>query len=207
MAQRSLGLVAEEMWRQLLERAIRSSTVIVALFGSGGCLVTADPGTYEPMQSPPIIVASALNPDPRGILRIGGDEGESEIGISASILSEDVDESVKVALYVDYGMTNALDQPFRFALQTFPELPSGTMADGPRPLVGIRWVDGLIPIQAGCHRLTLVVTHEFDTASGCPKNLNDSNQITWHFRQCDVGECPPTLVDCPATNATCPLEP
>ena len=154
-----------------------------------------------------MIVASGLNPDPRSILLVGGDEGSKEFGITASVVSEDVEESVKVALYVDYGFTNALGQPFRNALQTFPELPSGTLADGPRKLGGVRWVDGLFSIEPGCHRLTLVVTHEFDTASGCPKNLNDSSQITWHFRQCDVGDCPATLVDCPATDATCPVEP
>lgn len=194
------------MRRQFLVRAIRLSTFLLASLASG-CLVTADPVTYEPTQSPPIIVASSLNPDPRGILLVGGDEGMEEFGITASIVSEDAGETVKVALYVDYGFTNALDQPFRFALQTFPELPSGTLADGPRQLVGVHWVDGVFPIQPGCHRLTLIATHAFDTASGCPKNLNDSSQITWHFRQCDVGECPVSLVECPTTDATCPLAP
>lgn len=184
----------------------RSSALVLASLASG-CLVPTPPITYEPTQSPPIIVASGLSPDPRGILLVGGDEGATEFGITASILSEDAGENVKVALYVDYGLTNALDQPFRFALQTFPELPPATLADGPRPLVGVRWVDGAFPIQPGCHRLTLVATHEFDTATGCPKHLNDSSQVTWHFQQCDVGECPAALEDCPATDATCPLEP
>jgi hypothetical protein len=194
------------MRRQLLVRANRLSTLVLALLAPS-CLETGNPVTYEPTQSPPIIVASALNPDPRSILLLGGDEGLTELGITASVVSEDAGENVKVALYVDYGITNALGQPFRFALQTFPELAPGTLAKGPRQLVGVRWVDGVFPIQPGCHRLTLVTTHAFDTASGCPKNLNDSSQITWHFRQCDVGECPASLVDCPATNATCPLEP
>lgn len=189
-----------------LERAICSSTLGLALLASG-CLVTAEPVTYEPTQSPPIIVASALDPDPRNILLVGGDEGQPEFSVTASVLSEDAGESVKIALYVDYGFTNALGQPFRFALQTFPELPASTLSSGPRALIGVHWVDGVFPIQPGCHRLTLVATHEFDTASGCPKDLNDSSQITWHFRQCDVGECPATLVDCPTTDATCPLQP
>jgi len=194
------------MRRQLLEGAFRSSYLVLALFASG-CLLTGEPVSYEPTQSPPMIVASALNPDPRSILLVGGDEGLKEFGITASVVSEDVEEDVKVALYVDYGFTNALNQPFRNALQTFPELPAGTLADGPRKLLGVRWVDGLFSIEPGCHRLTLVVTHAFDAASGCPKNLNDSSQVTWHFRQCDVGECPATLVECPPTDATCPLEP
>lgn len=187
-------------------RAFRSSLLALPLLASG-CLVTAGPVTYDPTQSPPMIVESALNPDPRSILLIGGDEGMSEFGITASVVSEDLDDDVRVALYVDYGYTNALGQPFRFALPTFPELPAATLADGPRPLVGVRWVDGTFPMQPGCHRLTLIATHAFDTASGCPKNLNDSSQVTWHFRQCDVGACPATLEECPAADATCPLEP
>lgn len=183
-------------------RAIRSWTLVLAVCGSS-CLETGSPVTYEPTQSPPIIMASALSPDPRGILLLGGDEGLSEFAVTASVVSEDAGENVKLALYVDYGITNALGQPFRFALQTFPELEAGTLAKGPRQLLGVRWVDGVFPIQPGCHRLTLVATHAFDSASGCPKNLNDSSQITWHFRQCDVGECPASLVDCPDTTATC----
>lgn len=194
------------MRRQILERAIHLSTLVLVFLASG-CLVTADPVTYEPTQSPPILVTSGLSPDPRGILLVGGDEGQKEFGITASVVSEDSGANVKVALYVDYGFTNALKQPFRYSLQTFPELSPGTLANGPRPLLGIHWVDGILPILPGCHRLTLVATHAFDTASGCPKNLNDSSQVTWHFRQCDVGECPAALVDCPAIDATCPLEP
>jgi hypothetical protein len=172
-----------------------------------GCLVTTDPVTYEPERTPPIIVASGLNPDPRDILLVGGDVGLQAFPISTSVVSEDAGESVKVALYVDYGQMNALDQPFRFALPTFQELPAATLADGARPLVGVRWDSRIFPLSPGCHRLTLVVTHAFDTASGCPKDLNDSSQVTWHFRQCDIGDCPPVLEGCPSTEATCPLDP
>lgn len=194
------------MRRWVLNDATRWSAPLLILFGSG-CLVTTEPVAYEPTQSPPIILASGLDPDPRGILRIGGDEGVDEVGITASILSEDAESSVKFAFYVDYGATNALGQPFSFALQTLPELQAATMADGPRSLLGVRWVDGIFPIEPGCHRLTLVATHAFDTETGCPQNLADSSQVTWHFRQCDVGECPVSLVNCPVPTATCPLAP
>ncbi|HRI69774.1 MAG TPA: hypothetical protein PK156_36345 [Polyangium sp.] len=189
-----------------MTHSIRCSTLVLASFASG-CLVTADPATYEPTQSPPMIVASGLNPDPRGILRIGGDEGAEEFGITASILSEDKGESVKVALYVDYGVLNGLSQPFSAIVQAWPDLEAGTLAEGPRPLLGLRWVDGIVGIQPGCHRLTLMATHAFDATTRCPVNLNDSSQITWHFRQCDIGECPESLVDCPPIDATCPLAP
>ncbi|TKD05120.1 hypothetical protein [Polyangium fumosum] len=172
-----------------------------------GCLVTAEPVTYEPQQTPPILVASGLDPDPRSILLVGGDLGLPEFPIVASVASEDAGESVKVALYVDYGEMNAFNQPFRWAFPNFQELPAATLADGPRPLVGVRWNSTVYPLDAGCHRLTLVVTHEFDTQTGCPKDLRDSSQITWQFRQCGVGDCPPILENCPSAAASCPLDP
>lgn len=172
-----------------------------------GCLVTAEPVTYEPQQTPPILVASGLDPDPRSILLVGGDLGLPEFPIAASVASEDAGESVKAALYIDYGFQNPLEQPFRNILPNWPELPAATLADGPRPLVGVFYKDNVVKLQPGCHRLTLVVTHEFDTRTGCPKDLRDSSQITWHFRQCEVGDCPPVLENCPTAEVSCPLDP
>ncbi|WP_281331939.1 hypothetical protein [Polyangium sp. 6x1] len=172
-----------------------------------GCLVTAEPVTYEPQQTPPILVASGLDPDPRSILVVGGDLGLAAFPIAASVASEDAGESVKAALYIDYGFQNALKQPFRNILPNWPELPAATLADGPRPLVNISYSDTVLELQPGCHRLTLIVTHEFDTRTGCPRDLRDSSQITWHFRQCDVGDCPPVLENCPASEVSCPLDP
>jgi len=172
-----------------------------------GCLVTAEPVTYEPQQTPPILVASGLDPDPRSVLRVGGDLGLLEFPIVASVASEDAGESVKSALYIDYGFQNPLKQPFRNIFANFAELPAATLADGPRPLVGVLYNAGVVELDPGCHRLTLVVTHEFDTRTGCPKDLRDSSQITWHFRQCGVGDCLPVLENCPATEVSCPLDP
>jgi hypothetical protein len=172
-----------------------------------GCLVTAEPVTYDPLQTPPILVASGLDPDPRSILLVGGDLGLVEFPIAASVASEDAGESVKVALYVDYGFENPVKQPFRYPFANFGELPAATLADGPRPLVGVGYNSKVLELKPGCHRLTLIVTHEFDTRTGCPKDLRDSSQITWHFRQCGVGDCLPVLENCPPTEASCPLDP
>ncbi|MRG97671.1 hypothetical protein [Polyangium spumosum] len=187
--------------------ARRSLQGLVLAVLAPGCLVTADPVTYEPQQTPPIIVASGIDPDPRSILLVGGDLGLEEFPITATVASEDAGESVKVALYVDYGEMNPVGQPFRFAFPNFQELPAATLADGPRPLQGVRWNSRVYPLEPGCHRLTLVVSHEFDTGTGCPKDLRDSSQITWQFRQCGVGDCPPILENCPSTQASCPLDP
>lgn len=187
--------------------AQRSLLVFPLAVLAESCLVTQDPVTYEPVQTPPIILASGLSPDPRQILLVGGDVGVPQFDINASILSEDADQPVKIALYVDYGSKNALGQPFRFALPNFPELPPASLSDGPRKLVGVRWVSDAFPLAPGCHRLTLVVTHAFDTVTGCPRNLDDSSQVTWHFRQCGDGTCEATLSDCPATNTICLIDP
>ncbi len=187
--------------------ARRSLLLLSLVVLAPGCLVTQDPVTYEPVQTPPVITSIGLSPDPREILLVGGDVGVPQFDITASILSEDTDQPVKVSLYVDYGSMNALDQPFRFALPNFPDLPPASLSDGPRKLIGVRWVEGAFPLSLGCHRLTLVVTHAFDAVTGCPKNLNDSSQVSWFFRQCGDGECTPVLDNCPSTEAICPTEP
>jgi hypothetical protein len=202
--------VARGAGRGLLSAAVvlARRSLLLASLGMivSSCLITQQPVTYEPAQTPPIIVASGLSPDPRGILRVGGDEGLYEFDITASVLSEDAGESVKMAIYVDYGMTNVFKQPFRNIITTFAELPAASLSDGPRKL-GLHWYSDAVLLSPGCHRLTLVVTHAFDPASGCPKDLNDASLVTWQFRQCGDGECTETLEDCPDTSATCPLDP
>jgi len=189
--------------------ARRSLSVLSLALLAPGCLVTSEPVSYEPIQTPPIIVASGLSPDPRDILLFGGATGvKGELRITASVLSEDVGESVKVALYADYGARIENSKfPYRYISLNFLDLPASTLADGPRPLEDVTWVIGNPPLDPGCHRLTLMVTHEFAKPSLCPANLNDSSQVTWHLRQCDVGDCPPVLEDCPPVETSCPLDP
>jgi hypothetical protein len=203
----SLLLGALRAVRGLARRSLGPCSLVLGL---PGCLVTADPVSYEPAQTPPIIVSSGLDPDPRDILLIGGDMGVGRLDFTASVLSEDAGESVKVRLYIDYGMpiNEESIRPFRFSWAFFSPLPPATLAEGARPLgEDVEWVDGNFPLQPGCHRLTLIVSHEFEDTTGCPKDLNDSSQITWQFRQCGLGECLPILEDCPSTDATCPLAP
>ncbi|UQA62639.1 hypothetical protein [Polyangium aurulentum] len=174
-----------------------------------GCLVTADPDTYDAEQTPPFLVAGGLAPDPRRIYRLGGDSGIDQLDISASVVSEDEGRTVKAAIFIDYGFKNVEEQPFRFALLNFPELAAGTLSQGPRPLTGVRYRLGSYPLTAGCHRITLVVSHEFDTKTQCPKDLFDSDQVTWQFNRCDDGggECAEAVEDCPPIEATCPKAP
>jgi hypothetical protein len=186
--------------------ARRSLWTLAMTMSTQGCLVTADPVSYDPEPTPPFLVTGGLEPDPRRIYRLGGDSGIDQLDISASVVSEDAGRTVKAAIFIDYGFQNVEEQPFRFALLNFPELAAGTLAQGPRPLAGVRYRLGSYPLTAGCHRVTLVVSHEFDTKTQCPKRLFDSDQVTWQFNRCDDGggECAESVEDCPAIEATCP---
>lgn len=187
--------------------ARRSLWTLAIAVSTPGCLVTSDPVSYEPEPTPPILLTSGLEPDPRRVHLLGDPSGVNVLDIKASVLSEDAGKTVKAALLIDYGYKNVLGQPFRFILQSFPELPASTLGYGPRELEGISYYL-YPPLDPGCHRLTLVVTHEFDTATGCPKRLVDSDQVTWQFIRCsDDGSCPSALDDCPPIEASCPEAP
>ncbi len=174
-----------------------------------GCLVTSDPVSYEPEPTPPILLAKGLEPDPRRVHLLGTSDAETnKLPIKASVLSEDAGRSVKVALFIDYGLKNVQGQPFLFNLRGFSEVPASTLTRGPRPLENVEYNLGSYPLQPGCHRLTLVVTHEFDTTTECPKRLFDSDQVTWHFINCGgESDCQGSIDTCPPIEAACPEEP
>jgi hypothetical protein len=199
----------EGRFRGASRLARRSLLPLAIAVSTQACLVTADPVSYEPQPTPPIILTSGLDPDPRRIHRLGGVSGVDVLDIKASVLSEDAGQTVKTALFIDYGEKSPQGQPFRFFLQSFPELPASTLGAGPRALQGVRYFVDSIPLLPGCHRLTLVVTHAFDLESGCPKQLYDSDQVTWHFNRCneDGSDCPDAVENCPPIEASCPEEP
>jgi hypothetical protein len=195
-------------FRSASRLARRSLLPLAMAVSTQGCLVTADPVSYEPQPTPPIILTTGLDPDPRRIHRLGGVSGVTMLDIKASVLSEDAGQTIKTALFIDYGHANAQGQPFRFFVQSFPELAPSTLGAGPRDLQGVDYFLASTPLVAGCHRLTLVVTHAFDTKSGCPKQLFDSDQVTWHFNRCneDGSDCADSVEDCPPIEASCPEE-
>lgn len=177
---------------------------------STACLVPSTTDLPEPTQTPPFLVASSADPDLREFLVVV--DGESRKDFTATLMSEDQEQPVKIALYIDYGRSNVAGQPFKIAITNFPEIAAGTIEDGPRPLHA-QWFPDIHPVSNGCHTITLIATHEFDFL-GCPKRLADSSQLVWKVLRCASREtCDPIQVNdpvlgCPSAEqeplASCP---
>jgi hypothetical protein len=189
--------------------ARRSLLPVVVTMISPACLVTSTPEFEDPPKTRPMLLASGASPDLREIVIID----QPAIEFRASVLSEDADDSVKVSLLIDYGIKSDVDErPYRDAEDRNKEVPPGALADGPRDVVAKLFPDVIfwgVP-QAGCHTVTMMVSHNFDSASGCPNTLEDSSQLTWQVIRCDETPCEPDFADfdprqdCPKATASCP---
>lgn len=178
--------------------------LIALLMSTAGCLVTSTPEFDPPEQTAPFLIASSADPDNRRVIRAESDV--EPLKFSASVLSEDAGERVRVSLLVDYGVPNPLTgHVFQDAEAFNQPLPPGTLADGPRRITA-SLVPALRMPSPGCHTVTMMVTHEFDPVSGCPVSKADSSYLVWFVYKCGDTGCPPTVDLCPAADptVTCP---
>lgn len=151
-----------------------------------GCLVLGSPPLDDPEQTPPFFLPATATPDLREIVTIPNElVAENEkVTFSAMFVSEDAGVSVRARYFLDYGIENAAGQPYD-DVETIREIEPATMADGPRRVQAEVSVAKLVKLSPGCHTLTLMISHAFDDATGCPRNLDDSSQLTWFFTICD----------------------
>jgi hypothetical protein len=164
---------------------------------AGSCLVTSTPEFEDPAQTPPFLLADTAIPDPRQILLI--ENTQSGQIFSAVVRSEDVGEDVQVRLLLDYGWKNVqLGLPYQ-DLQQGNRVPASTWdQDGRVARVNADFLQSL-RMEPGCHRITLMVSHAFDDATGCPvpevdaegnRTVDDFSQITWTVVKCGPAGCP-----------------
>lgn len=171
-----------------------------------GCLVASTPEFEKPERTPPFLLAATADPDIREFVLITDEEANIRNEFSAMVMSEDVGQPVKVALYIDYGEPNVEGRPFHKALILFPEIPPGRMSDNPRQVRAHLYPEQE-NVEPGCHTVTMIVSHEFDY-SGCPKSLADSSQLTWTVLRCSSAtNCVPIDADnstknCPSSNSS-----
>lgn len=187
----------------------RSSLIAGLSFMCCSCLVLSAPEFEEPDQTPPFLIATAADPDPREFVLVLDEDKRKDFG--AAVLSEDRGEPVQVALYIDYGISNAAGHPFFRSIAEFPEIPAGTMAEGPRA-VSTQWFLDTANVEPGCHSVTMIVTHHFDYRN-CPKRMSDSSQLQWKVLRCATTDTCPTIdpvKDCPNSQenplSSCPPE-
>jgi hypothetical protein len=166
------------------------------LMPSSACLVTSSPTFDEPTQTKPFLDYETAQPDPRQILVIEPGTTQPQ-PFSAQVVSEDVDSKVKVRAFVDYGKCNLSGQPFD-GLFFGVDVAASTFDDTQRKAVVDAVLGGL---EEGCHRITLIATHEFEDKSGCPVDLDDFTQITWTVLVSKDSEL--ETLTCPVVEASC----
>jgi hypothetical protein len=166
----------------------RSSLPIAVAMSGTACLVVSPPEYEEPKRSAPFLIAEEAFPNLRKTVEVLETDAFVEFG--GAVLSEDNGAPVEVALYIDYGQSNAAGHPYKNRVYPFEPILPGTIADGPRKFQGKRWYLDSAPVAAGCHTITMMASHEFG-ATVCPVDIDDSSFLVWQIAKCDAnGDCP-----------------
>ena len=179
----------------------QSSLCLLALMASTSCLVTSTPDFTPPKRTAPFLVAASADPDLRGVFKVNTLEQQANLtfAFSADVVSEDQGAKVFGHLYIDYG--KGIDQPGLDTITEVPPLDPSTMSDTSRRISG-KWNVKLssLKIKNTCHTVTLIVSHEFDSATSCPVCRSDSSQLTWPVYVCDgdlsASDCHPDFSAC-----------
>lgn len=151
--------------------------------GCPACLITAAPEFEDSEQSRPILLAETASPDPRAVIDFDIAVSQSQVVEAQLAPSNDKGQPIEVQLYVDYGQPlGKLIAQRVFAGADVPPYDVG------QP-VRIAQAEIFSPLALGCHSLTLIVAHEFDNPSQCPKRLDDSSQLTWQLLVRDDEQC------------------
>lgn len=168
---------------------------------STSCLITSTPDFSPPDRTRPFLLVDTADPNPHGVLLINTLEklqaGETSFSFGADFVSEDQGDDVFGHLYIDYGMSK-----FPPAIDVITEIDAvkaGTMADAKRRIKGT-WNVANSVFNSGCHTVTLIVAHDFDSGTSCPVCRSDSTQLTWRVFFCDpntpAANCVPDFTKC-----------
>lgn len=173
---------------------------------SSSCLVTSSPDFSPPESTHPEILTNdefPPSPSPGELTLFYPTAGEySPAEFSAFVRSDHSDRDVQTVLLIDYGEdTGTSSGPYRLAIPGEP-LKSAELAKGPQ-LAAIPWRPQKQE-PAGCHTVTLLVTHKFKQILDppqyyCPEDPQDASSLTWMVAVCETEnpeECDYT--NCPA---------
>lgn len=154
-----------------------------------GCLVSGPPDYQDPSQTPPVLDLNKARPS---VLEVQSVKQGDSIDFNVPVRSEDRGVNLIAGLYVDYGST------YQFGTEP-PPVPASTYADTNRQIVFTWTVNN---VTAGCHRLTLLVTHEPNLilTNLQPPVIRDPNDLAlanWWMNVDDSPAGSNTLADCP----------
>ncbi len=185
-----------------------------ALGGStmlSSCLVTSSPDFQDPARTRPFLLPDLASPDPRRVIVL--DATTDRVELDGFVVGEDAGSAVQPRLLLDYGtFDEVLGKPFQDSVSGV-DVPPGSLDGEPRKVSVVARASGF-GLTPGCHRLTLMVSHKYDEATGCPSDLDDYDAITWTVLVCDANGICPTLdltkekqapddPSCPAVTVSC----
>jgi hypothetical protein len=172
---------------------------------ASACLVTSQPTLEEPVPTKPFLEVEGADPDPRQILVIDTADDAFTVTLSANVRSEDAESAVQVRALLDYGTCFLNGAPFTASFSG-NDVGAGSIDDPVRKAT-VNATFGAVVLQPGCHRLTLMASHDFDEGTGCPSDADDFTQITWTVFRCNSmvsGDCDGFDPDtCPPVQASC----
>lgn len=188
-------------------KAAQLSLCLLLVAHASGCLITDVPENEDITRTRPQL----LNPNPRTtefLLIVAANNVSTPQTFAAEVLSEDGGDDLEAAFLIDYGVETS-GNPWRED-EYLPTIEAGTLAMGPRPFTKTWRVQPSTidtkpedPTTAGCHTVTLLVTHAIRNtpdAQLCPADLNDYDTLTWFVSVCNAAaSC--TFDDCPTAGA------
>lgn len=166
-------------------RLARLSLVTLFVMLSQACLLVGEPNTDPPKRTPPVL----RRPDPpdNEFIRLvrNANQKYDSVVFRAEVSSEDVADELNTSLLIDYGKTNPSGDPW-LNVQGGGILPPTTLASGWRDIT-IAWTPNENLTGAGCHTITMLVTHQLAGTNGffCPKDPDDYDTQSWMVVLCE----------------------
>ena len=187
-------------------RGVRGLVALAVPCLLGACLVTSTEDFPDPAQTPPFLSATRASPALNQLIIVDGTSPEP-IDFSTYVRSEDQNAQLQAHLVADWPLTTS-------ALQ-ITQIPPGTFADS--RFLTLRWdprsptLTTGQPLGRGCHPITLVVSHSFNTFTSVPASLDDADFLVWwvlvgdptdknFLATAELASCPTTTQPLPATN-------
>jgi hypothetical protein len=188
MSEPADGRVSTHGAARLARRLLWLSIGVLAT-ANAGCLMTSTPQFTPPKQTRPLLLPSTASPDLSAVFKVTDSNSQIFLPFTVYVLSQDdPGNQVLSAILFDYGVP-FVTQPYTAFNQGVP-LPEGTLDQGPRKLTVDYAFNG--SESPGCHTLTLVATHHFDSPTFCPCFDDDYSTVTWFVLRCDpsvAGSC------------------
>jgi hypothetical protein len=164
------------------------------------CIVADPPQYEEPKQTPPILDLAGARPylgDVIVIDRTDNEDANDKVELKVPVRSDDQGDPLNASLWLDYSFFPSI------YIGVFTKIPPSTLDDQTRTINMVWSLGEAPPWKAGCHPLTMLVSHEsnWDNDHSRPdlvKAENDLAIATWWVNLDPEPGAAFTLKNCPS---------